>query len=89
VAEHKVDVLKVAEVGEPVPGKQALDAADESVPKRGHGPQKSLGVAGEVLVADDVAVMVEDADVHGPGVPIDATVESMLAGVAAHGGVPG
>jgi hypothetical protein len=88
VAEHEVDVLLVAEVGEPVPGEHALDA-DESRTKRRHGAQKSFGAAGEVLVADDVALVVEDAQVHGPGVQIDAAVESMPAGVEAHGKLSG
>jgi hypothetical protein len=33
--------------------------------------------------------VVEDTDVRGPGVQIDAAVESMEAGVEAHGGLPG
>jgi hypothetical protein len=89
VAEHEVDVLFVAEVGEPVPGEHALDADDESVTKRSHGTQKSVGPAGEVLVEDDVAIVVENTDVHRPGVQIDATVESVLLGVEAHGKLSG
>src|SRR5207245_1893731 len=37
-----------------------------------------------VLVEDDLALAVEDAQVHGPGMEIDAAVESVLAVVEAH-----
>jgi hypothetical protein len=32
----------------------------------------------------DLAVLVEDADIHGPGVQVDATVKLMLLGVESH-----
>jgi hypothetical protein len=57
--------------------------------RRRHGAQKSGGPAGEVLVADDVAIVVENTDVHAPGMQIDTAVESMQAGVEAHGGLQG
>ena len=38
----------------------------------------------QVLVEDDLAAGVENAQVHTPGMEIDATVESVLAGVEAH-----
>jgi hypothetical protein len=28
----------------------------------------------------DLAVLVEDADIHGPGVPVDATIKLVLLG---------
>jgi hypothetical protein len=40
---------------------------------------------GAMVSRDDLAVVVEDADVHGPGVQVHAAVESMLTGVEAHG----
>ena len=43
----------------------------------------------EVAVEEDVAGVVEDADVQGPGVQVDAGVESVLLGVEAHHGLPG
>jgi hypothetical protein len=43
----------------------------------------------QVVVADDGAGVVEDADVHGPGVQVDAAVESVLGGVETHQGLLG
>jgi hypothetical protein len=88
VAEHEGDVLLGAEVGEPVPAEQALDGDDQSVAERGDGVEEGVGVGAEVLVVDDLAGAVEDAQVHGPGVQIDAAVKSMLLGVEAHGVLP-
>jgi hypothetical protein len=35
----------------------------------------------------DVAVVIEDAEVHGSGMEIDAAVESVLLGIESHGGL--
>jgi hypothetical protein len=77
--EGQVAVDGIGGIGH-IPGfkaEYALDADDQPVAQGCHGPQESLGPAGEVLVADHVAVVVEDADVHGPSVQVDAAVEWM------------
>jgi hypothetical protein len=51
------------------------------------GLQQGGEVTGQVTVEDDGAVLIEDADAHGPGVQVDAAVESMLLGVEAHHGL--
>jgi hypothetical protein len=88
MAEDKGNLLLGAEISEPVPAEQALDGDDESVAEGGDGLEEGVGVGGEVHVVDDLAGAVEEAQVHGPGVPIDAAVESMLLGVEAHGILP-
>lgn len=88
VAEDEGDLLPVAEIGEPVPTKQALDGDDESVAEGGDGFEEGVGVGGEVFVVDDLAVAVDDAQIHGPGVQIDAAVELMRLGVETHGILP-
>ena len=37
-----------------------------------------------MTVHQDLAVLVEDADVHRPGVPVDAAVKWVLSGVKSH-----
>jgi hypothetical protein len=88
VAEDKGDLLFGAEIGEPVPTEQALDADDETVAKGGDGLEEGVGVGGVVFVVDDLSVAIEDAQVHGPGVEIDAAVESMWLSVERHGKLP-
>ena len=46
--------------------------------------QERFGVRRQVLVDEDLAVAVEDADVHRLGVQIDAAVVAMLARVESH-----
>ena len=87
VAQDEGDVLGDAQVGEPVPGVGALGANHQAVAEGGDGAAEGVGVAGQVLVLDDGAGLVEDAQVHGPGVQIDAAVESVLRGVEPHRGL--
>src|SRR5262249_7991104 len=88
MSEDEGDLLLVAEVGEPVPGEQALDGDDEVVAEGGDGLQEAVGMGGQVLVEDDLSGGVKDAQVHGPGMQIDAAVESVLLIVEAHGLLP-
>ena len=71
-----------------VPGEHALDADHEPVPERGDRVEEGVGPAGQVAVEDDGAGLVEDAEVHGPGVQVDAGVESVLLRVEPHHGLP-
>src|SRR5262245_7587754 len=88
VAQHEGNLLLGAQVGEPVPAEQAFDGDDQPVTKRFDGGEERIGPRRQVLVVDDLALVVEDAQVHGPGVQIDATVESVLLGVETHHGPP-
>src|SRR5262249_56215850 len=78
VAQHEGELLLGAEVGEPVPGVHALDADHDIGPEGGDGFEESLGPSGDVLVQDDGAGRVEGAQVQGPGVQVDAAVQSVL-----------
>jgi hypothetical protein len=89
VADDEGEAVLGAAVGEPVPAEHALDTDDDAVAEGSDGLEQGVEVAGEVLVEDDVAGVVEDADVHGPGVQVDAAVESVLGGVEAHHGLLG
>jgi hypothetical protein len=44
------------------------------------GPHRvaQRGIGTQIFVDDDVVVLVEDADVHGSGVQIDAGIESVI-----------
>ena len=69
------------EVGEPVPGDHALDGDDNPRSIRGNGFQEGLRVGFPLAVHQDLAVLVEDADVHRPGVQVEAAVKWVLRGV--------
>jgi hypothetical protein len=77
-----------AQVGEPVPGEHALDTHGDVVTIRSDDFEEGLGVGGDVLVDELVAGLVNDADIHRPGMQIDAAVESVLLAVESHHGPP-
>ncbi len=66
-----------------VPGAQAFDGDDPVGPIGGHVPEKRLRAGLHVPMPHDLAVLVEDADVHGAGMQIDATGKCRWPGVEA------
>ena len=89
MAEDEGDGLAGAQVGQPVPGEQALAADDEAVAEGGQRRQQLVGLRRHRPLADDGAAAVEDAQRQGSGVQVDAAVESVRVGVEAHHGLRG
>ena len=85
MAEHELDPLSLAEIREPVPGEDAFHRDTESVAIWLRRSQEGLGRGRHVLVEHDLALRVENAEVHRPSVKIDATVVRVLPGVESHG----
>src|SRR5262245_54331931 len=74
MTEDEGDLVLGAEVGEPVPGVGAL-AGDRAVGAKGiEGGEEGVGVGRQVASEPGVALLVEDDDVHGPCVQVDAAV---------------
>jgi hypothetical protein len=68
-----------------VPGDQAFDADDHSLPVGGNGLEKGFGCCLPMPVQEGLALLVKEAPVHGPSVQVDATVKLVWRGVASHG----
>ena len=81
------NLLRLTQISDPVPGKQALDAHHHVRPKRRQRLQKELLVGRNLRALDDVTGLVENADRQEPGVQIDAAVESVLSCVKSHHGL--
>jgi hypothetical protein len=81
MTEDARDACVSAPVGQPVPGEQARDGDDNPLSIRGHDVQEGLRAGLHLAVHQDRAVLVEDADVHRPGVPVDAAVKWVRSGV--------
>jgi len=86
VAQDEGDAFGSTQIGQPVPGEDALDGDDEVVAVRRDRLQERLGARGQVLVHEDLPFGVEKADVHRLGVqidpapvPVSAVVESQLS----------
>ena len=77
-----------AQVADPVPGEQALDADDDIGPVRREGVEEDALVGRDFRLTDDLPCLVEDADSQEPGMQIDAGVELVLLGVEIHGASP-
>ena len=58
----------------------ALAGDEEAVAEGSDGAEEGVGVGGQVPGEDDAAIAVEDDDEQGPGVEIDAGVESGAGG---------
>lgn len=84
MAKDKREAFVSTEVGQPVPGAHACDGDDEPVSRGGNDFQKGLRVCLHVPVQHDVALLVEDADIHRLRVQVDAAVPWVLGGVQSH-----
>src|SRR5262245_20268972 len=77
----------LAEVGQPVPGEQALAGDGEPVAEGGDGGVEGLGPGGDGAGQGGLAVGVQDVQGQRPGVQVDAAVESVLLVVEPHHGL--
>ena len=77
--------LRGAEGGAPVPGEQAFDAADESLPVWGQGLEQGCGGGRQLPVKADLARLVKAAQRQGARVQVEATVKRVWRGVASPG----
>src|SRR5262249_34536465 len=68
------DGLFGTEVGEPVPTVDALAGQRDAGAEGRDGSEEGVGAGGQGVVQADVALLVEDGDVHGPCVQVDAAV---------------
>lgn len=69
-----------AQVSAPVPGEDACDGHDDLLPIRSKGLEHGSGAGGPIAMHHDLAVMVQNPDVHGAGMQVDAAVKWVLGG---------
>jgi hypothetical protein len=89
VAKNEGNVMLGTEVSEPIPVEDALRRDDQVVAVGCDGVEEAGSVAGEVLVKQDVALGVQNAQIESGGVKVDPAVMLMLLGIEAHGSPPG
>jgi hypothetical protein len=87
VSEHEMNTLLGTQIGEPVPGEDALDADHEVFSERRDGAEERLGRGLHIAVQEDLAVTVQDAQIHGSGVQVDAAVVLVGVCVESHWGL--
>ena len=88
LAEHKVEPFVQAQIGQPVPGKHALDTHYEPVTERLDCPQEVVRLGSQVAVQPLIPLAIEHAQVHLPCVQIDSAIEFVVLIVESHHGPP-
>jgi hypothetical protein len=73
-----------AEVGQPVPGEDACDTDDQILPGGRDRLEKGLWASGHMPVSQELAIPIQEAEVHGTSMPGDATVKWVLLGGESH-----
>ena len=79
--EDKREVVFGTQVGEPVPGDEALDGHSQALPRGGHGLAEGCRRRVHRAVEQAVSLLTHDADVHGAGMQVDAAGKRVLIGV--------
>jgi antitoxin component HigA of HigAB toxin-antitoxin module len=74
VTENEIDAFAGTEVGEPVPGEDALRRDHEVLAERSDSLQEDIGSRRQVSVKQRRSLLVEHARVHASRVKIDAAV---------------
>jgi hypothetical protein len=86
MAQDEGDRFSGAEIGEPVPDKHAFDGDDDILSVGLDGPEKIIRCGFAVTVEHGVALLIQDAKIHGSGVQIDSAIKLVLVGVESHTG---
>jgi hypothetical protein len=84
MTEDEGDVFALTEIGKPIPGEHTLDGDDDVVAVGVDDLEERLGFGGQVPVSDDLAILIENTDVHRSRMEIDAAVEWVLLGIESH-----
>jgi hypothetical protein len=84
MAQDKKNALLGAEVGQPVPGEDAFDANHQVLPVGCNSLEKGLRCCLHIPMQKGLSILIQDADVHGPGMQVKATVEFVLFDVKSH-----
>src|SRR6516165_5915269 len=83
MSQDERNVMCLAQVGDPVPGEQALDANDDIRAIGGERVQEQLLAGRDLRLQDNRACVVENANGQQPCVQVNAAVESVAVMVKA------
>jgi hypothetical protein len=78
MAEDEREAFVSPQVGQPVPGEHPFDRDDETLSRGRHDVQTGLWVRLHMTMHENLAALIEDADVHGTGMQVDAAVTLVL-----------
>jgi hypothetical protein len=84
MTQDKRDILLGAQIGEPIPGKDAFHGNRHLFSVRGDRFKEQLRGTRHLSVQQDLALGIQDTDVHRSGMQIDSAVVSVLLSVKSH-----
>jgi hypothetical protein len=84
MAQDKGNTRLGAEIGQLVPGEEAFDANPQVRPVRGNRLEKGPRGCLHITMQQDLSILMQDADIHGPGLQVNATGALVLFGVESH-----
>jgi hypothetical protein len=84
VAQDKGNALLGAEVGEPVPREDTFNSHDDILTMGHHDLEQGIWLGLDIAMHHNVTILVQDANVHAPGVQVDATIKLVRLGVESH-----
>jgi hypothetical protein len=84
MAEDERDAFVSTQVGEPVPGEQTFDRDDETLAIGRNDVPKGLWVRLHMTMHENLAALIEEADVQGTGMQVDAAGQLVLGVVTSH-----
>jgi hypothetical protein len=84
VTEDEGTTLFSAQVSEPIPGEEAGNGHNQTVPIGRNSLEKGFRSGLHIAVEQDCPVVAHEANVHPAGVQVDATVKWVWVGVEAH-----
>ena len=87
MAENERNAFHPAEVSDPVPGEQAFNADDQIILVGRDQRHESPRVGFDVLVDQNAAALIQDADIEATGVQINTSVMFVRLGVEFHRGL--
>jgi hypothetical protein len=81
IAQDEGDALAATHVGEPVPGEDTFAGDDEILAIGRNGFETRFWAGLHIAVERDLAIPVQDTDIHGTGKQVDTPVKLVLVGV--------
>jgi hypothetical protein len=84
VPKAKRQPLSSTQVSKPVPREETFNSDDNSLSIGGNGLEQRLRACGQIPMHHDLPVVIQNTDIHGAGMQIDAAVTLVLLGVKSH-----
>ena len=84
VPKDKRNAFAGTQIGKPLPREDAFDADDTILSIGRNSLEKGVWPRWHIPVHKDLAILVQDAEVHGTGMQVNATIKCVLFGVESH-----